>query len=73
MEDYIYRHLKRYGNTIISEDLYNSLGEKNILDDLKSHGYNCEIVVYDNTDRDCVGNTINRDIDIIVQVIKEEE
>lgn len=64
MEDYIYKHLKRFGNTIITEKLYNSLGEKKILEDLKTHGFNCEIIIYEN---------IDSDKDIIVEVIEEEE
>jgi len=70
MEDYIYKHLKRFGNTIITENLYNSLGEKKILDDLKEHGFNCEIVIYENIDSDSVGRKNYKEKDIIVQVVE---
>ena len=45
LESYIYRNLERYGNCLISNELYEKLGEKKILNDLKNHGLNCIINV----------------------------
>lgn len=66
----ITENIKRFGNTIITENLYNSLGEKKILDDLKAHGFNCEIVIYENIDSDSVGRKNYKEKDIIVQVVE---
>lgn len=45
LEPYIYRNLDRYGNCLISNSLYKRLGKTKILEDLKQHGFNCEIKV----------------------------
>lgn len=71
MEEYIYRHIKKYGNTIISENLYNNLGEKKILEDLKLHGFHCEIIIYNNLDIDSVGKKKYKHRDIIIQVVED--
>lgn len=45
LESYIYRNLDRYGNCLISNNLYKRLGKTKILEDLKLHGFDCEIRV----------------------------
>lgn len=45
LENYIYRNLDRYGNCLISNSLYKRLGKAKILEDLKLHGFDCEIKV----------------------------
>lgn len=45
LEPYIYRNLDRYGNCLISNSLYKRLGKTKILEDLKQHGFNCDIKV----------------------------
>lgn len=45
LESYIYRNLDRYGNCLISNSLYKRLGKAKILEDLKLHGFDCEIKV----------------------------
>ena len=45
LENYIYRNLDRYGNCLISNSLYKRLGKTKILEDLKQHGFNCDIRV----------------------------
>ena len=72
MEKYVYEHLKRYGNTVISEKVYDKMGEKKILKDLKRHGFDCEITVYKYKERDYIGkNVVIRTYrDIIVDIKK---
>lgn len=38
LQRYVYDNLKRYGNTIVSQITYNTLGEDGILNDLKENG-----------------------------------
>lgn len=43
LDSYVYRNLLKYGNTIISSEDLKKYGESKILDDLKEHGFNCNI------------------------------
>lgn len=43
LKPYVYEMLMLHGNTVISESVYNRLGEKTILNDLKKHGFDCYI------------------------------
>lgn len=45
LNDYVYRNLRVYHNTLISEKTYKKLGKQNILDDLNNHNLNCEIIM----------------------------
>lgn len=42
---FVYKCLDQFGNTIISTARYSQFGEKRILDELKKHGYICDIVI----------------------------
>lgn len=44
LPEYIYSHLDRFGNTIISRKIMNSLGEKRIINILKKRGYSVDII-----------------------------
>lgn len=54
MNPYVYKMLDTYGNTVISKKLYKRLGEKRILDILKSRGYDCEIEISKHEDADMI-------------------
>lgn len=43
LDDYVYKNLKKYGNTIISSDDLKIHGKSNIIEHLKEHGFNCNI------------------------------
>lgn len=42
-DDYVYKNLKKYGNTVISHDELVRYGESKIKKDLLEHGYSCTI------------------------------
>ena len=43
LDNYVYKNLKKYGNTIIHIDELKQYGESKILEHLKQHGFNCNI------------------------------
>ena len=51
MKPYVYEMLMLHGNTVISESVYDRLGEKTILNDLKKHGLDCYIRITNHNDK----------------------
>lgn len=45
--DFVYQCLDAFGNTVISTTRYKKFGEEKILNELKKHGYICDIVIND--------------------------
>lgn len=43
LDNYVYDNLKKYGNTIISSYDLKRHGKSKIKEDLKRHGFNCNI------------------------------
>ena len=39
LQNYVYLHLKKYGNSLIANTTYTLLGEKEIIKDLKKNGF----------------------------------
>lgn len=69
MERYVYEHLKKYGNTIITETVYEKMGEKKILADLKKHGFDCIIKIYKHSYHDNLNeNIIHQYKNIVLEV-----
>ncbi len=70
MENYIYRNLKVYGNTYLDNKLYKKMGQKRILDDLKKHGFECEIKIFKSPIIDPSKKIINIEKDLIIELRK---
>lgn len=47
LPQYVYHCLNTFGNTVISTARYSKFGKEKILNELKKHGYICDIIVYD--------------------------
>lgn len=45
LDDYVYKYLEKYGNTILSVNDLKRYGKTNIIKELSKHGYNCSISV----------------------------
>ena len=51
LNKYVYENLRKYGNTLVSNETYDTLGEKAIIEDLKANGIDNVIIkiTQDNT------------------------
>lgn len=72
LEDYVYKNLEMFGNTVISENAYNRLGEVKILKHLKKKGFKCRIKIYNHK----IPNTVMPNVfidekDIIIEVLEK--
>ena len=70
MENYIYKYLKIYGNTYLDNKTYRKMGKKRILDDLKEHGFECEIKIFKCPITDPTKKVINIEKDLIIELRK---
>lgn len=70
LKEYVYQALSLYGNTIISAKEYKKFTEKQILDNLRQHGFNCTIEKRElaNNDFNCASRTRRE----VVYLIEEE-
>lgn len=69
MEDYIYKNIEKYGNCYINCKTYKKIGKRNLLNDLKEHGYVCTIRKEKDHYADASGVAFTEE-DIIVEVIR---
>ena len=72
-DEYVYKNLKKYGNTVISHDELVRYGESKIKKDLLNHGYNCTIrtLGYDRVTGVYPDLKFNERT-VIIEVIKDE-
>lgn len=73
LDDYVYKNLNRYGNTVIHIDELKQHGKSKILEDLKLHGFNCNIrtLGYDRVTGVYPDLKYNEKT-VIIEVIKDE-
>lgn len=71
LDDYVYRNLRVYGNAYINETTFEKHGESKILADLKEHGFDCELRIYEHFDEKFIDNESHKPTfskNIIIQV-----
>lgn len=67
LPEYVYRMIRQYGNTVISNKIYCRYGERRILEMLRQEGLDCHIYKTTHEIRDVTGAVSRRDIDIVVE------
>lgn len=72
MEEYIYRNLDKYGNCYIDFKTYKKVGKKNMLNDLKKHGFECIIRKEKDHYADSSGIAFTEE-DLIIEVVKRRK
>lgn len=60
LPEYIYNHLKKFGNTVISNQRVNRLGKNKIIHIIKKRGYDVEMIVEEHFE--------GKDVNFILQV-----
>lgn len=50
IKDYVYKNLRLYGNSLISNSTYEKYGERLILNELKKNGYDCNLKVVESVE-----------------------
>lgn len=71
-DKFVYRNLEKYGNTVISEEEYNRLGEDKILKHLKRKGFKCKIKIYNHKIPNAfMNNFFTDEKDIIIEVLEK--
>ena len=66
LKPYVYKCLREYGNTVVSNKTFKQLGKHAILNDLQEHGLTCSIVKFNYT-----SNTYKIDETNIIIEIKQ--